>query len=132
MSLASRGARAACAALLLALPACAPALRGSTPAEQLRSLRGRDVEAVLYSGERVALRSPIVEGDSVFGGWTSGPDGDVRVAVAIADIQELRTRVPPPPRRPEKLTPGKLIANSLKIGFAAAVALMLSLAVFGM
>lgn len=73
----------------LLLAGCLPALRG-TPREQVAVLRGRDAEAILHSGERVLLRAPRVEGDSVFGGWTSGPDGDVRVAVALADIQQLR------------------------------------------
>ena len=76
--------------ILAAAAACAPALRGS-PAEQVHALRGRDAEATLHSGERVLLRSPRVEGDSVFGGWASGPAGDARTAVALADIQSLRT-----------------------------------------
>jgi hypothetical protein len=67
--------------LLLASSACAPAMPG-TPREQLAQVRGRDVQAVLHSGERVVLRSPVVEGDSVFGGWTPEPGGNVREAVA--------------------------------------------------
>jgi hypothetical protein len=124
--------RSACVALVLALPACAPAIRGSTPAEQVRSLRGRDAVAVLRSGEQVVLRGPVVEGDSVVGGWTSGPAGDVRVAVALADVQEMRLSPPPSRRQDEKFPAGRLARQSLLIGFAACVALMLSFAVFGM
>jgi nitrous oxide reductase len=90
MKIVSRVRQAAgTAAMLLLLAGCAAALHGTT-AEKIHTLRGRDAEATLYSGERVILRSPGVEGDSVFGGWTSGPSGDVRVALAIADIQGLR------------------------------------------
>jgi hypothetical protein len=125
-----RAIRVACAALLLG--ACAPAIRGATPAEQVRSLRGWDAVAVLHSGEEVVLRAPVVEGDSVIGGWTSGPAGDVRVAVALADIRELRRPAPSAPRRPEKLTAGGFVRQSLLIGFAACAGLLLNFAVFGM
>lgn len=123
--------RSGCVALMLALCACAPAMRGSTPAEQVRSLRGRDAVAVLHSGHQVVLRAPVIEGDSVIGGWTSGPAGDVRVAVALADIQELRRPAPPPPRKPKTFTVAGLVEQSLVIGFIASLALLLNLVVFG-
>jgi hypothetical protein len=78
------------------------------------------------------LRGPVVEGDSVIGGWTRGPAGDVRVAVALADIQELRRPAPPAPRRCGQLTVGGFVRQSLVTGFAACAALLLSFAVFGM
>jgi hypothetical protein len=107
------------AAVLLAASGCAPALHG-TPREQIGQMRGRDVEATLHSGERVVLRSPIVEGDSVFGGWTSGPAGDVRAAVALEDIQSLR----PVPMGPDPDSPQAFMQNMLMIaGIAAALLL---------
>ena len=130
MSRVPRGAGAAAIATALLLAGCAPTLRG-TPREQIRQMHGRDVEATLHSGERVVLRSPIIEGDSVVGGWTSSPAGDVRLVVALADIESLRS-APPPRLPPEKLTVARFVERSLTIGFAACVALLLSFAVLGM
>jgi hypothetical protein len=79
---------AAAAAMLLGLSACAQAM-GAGPGEQVRGLRGADAHVVLCSGEKIVLRSPFVEGDSVYGGWVSGPQGDVRIAVALADIAQV-------------------------------------------
>lgn len=76
------------AAVLLAFAACAPVVRPGA-SEQIHGLRGSDVRVVLHSGREVLLRSPYVEGDSVFGGWTSGPGGEVRAAVALADIARV-------------------------------------------
>ncbi|HEV2147247.1 MAG TPA: hypothetical protein VGR37_07575 [Longimicrobiaceae bacterium] len=68
-------------------------------AEQILVYRGRDVEVTLRSGERVLLRGPEVEGDSVFGGWSSGASGDRRAAVALAEIEQVRAVSPPRARR---------------------------------
>ncbi len=88
MNFVSCSTRAAAVAAMLVLVACAPTVR-STAGEQVRALRGRDLHVVLHSGREVLLRSAYVDGDSVFGGWTSGPAGDVRVAVALADVARV-------------------------------------------
>lgn len=106
---------------MLALAACAPALHGSA-AEQVHALRGRDAEALLRSGERVLLRSPRVEGDSIFGGWTSGPAGDVRAAVALADVQSLRTvSMGPDPRSPRAFMHDMLMLAAIAGGLVLAI-----------
>jgi hypothetical protein len=61
-----------------------------------------------------------------------GPAGNVRVAVALADIQELRQPAPSPRREPDKFPVRRVVTQSLLIGLAGCVALMLSFAVFGM
>jgi hypothetical protein len=72
---------------------------------------------VLYSGERVLLRSPRVEGDSVFGGWTSGPEGEVRAAVALEDIQSLRTvSMGPDPHSARAIMERSLLMASILVG----------------
>jgi hypothetical protein len=89
MMIVSRAGRAAgTAAMLLVLSGCAQAM-GAAPGEQVRGLRGADAHVVLRSGEKMVLRSPFVEGDSVYGGWVPGPAGDERVAVALADIAQV-------------------------------------------
>jgi hypothetical protein len=89
MKILSRSGRAAVIAAILLLAGCATAVR-PTAGEQVRAMRGRDLNVVLHSGREVLLRSAYVEGDSVFGGWTSGPAGDVRVAVALADVARVK------------------------------------------
>jgi hypothetical protein len=88
MNFVSRLRAMGAAAVLLALAACAASVRPGA-AEQIRGLRGRDVVALLHSGDEVLLRSPSVQGDSVYGGWVSAPGGDVRAAVALADIARV-------------------------------------------
>ncbi len=123
MNFVSRSMRAAAVAAILALSGCSPALRGSTT-EQIHALRGRDAEATLHSGERVLLRSPRVEGDSVFGGWASGPAGDVRTAVALADIQSLRTvSMGPDPRSPRAFMQNMLMLAAVAGAVVLAIVL---------
>ena len=61
---------------------------------------GRDLRLVLHSGREVVLLSPYVEGDSVYGGWTSGPAGDVRMAVALADVARVHAGARPYAEQP--------------------------------
>lgn len=83
-----RSGRAAAIAVILLLAGCATTV-GPTASEQVRAMRGRDLNVVLHSGREVLLRSAYVEGDSVFGGRASGPAGEIRVAVALADVARV-------------------------------------------
>ncbi|HEU0013984.1 MAG TPA: hypothetical protein VFQ45_09890 [Longimicrobium sp.] len=81
-------ARRALLVLALSCAACAPVVR--EPAEDVRAAAGRDVEVELHSGERILLRSPVVEGDSVVGGWAGTGQARQRIAVALADVARVR------------------------------------------
>lgn len=109
------------AAGALVLGACAPVIH-RPPAEQILVYRGRDVVVTLRDGRRVELINPQVTADSAYGAWQPGAEPPVRVAVALADVVDVRVTSPSALQR-EAAREGKrtallvLVAPLVLLGF---------------
>ena len=88
-------ARRLCAAVLLVMTVSGAGcqawhIEGTSP-DSLLATRPGEVRVTYQDGSRVVLADPVLRGDSLFGLVTDTREGEQRVGMRIADIQQVET-----------------------------------------
>jgi hypothetical protein len=134
-------ARAAlCAAMLIMSSACARPILISTPQarsearraacparcslrQAIQSYPGRELRLWLRDGGSAVFRSPVIEGDTVFGEWRSSPDGGTPLRAALA-VAEVVSAGPAKPVRSLRQESAREMGEGALQGAAAAVVIV--------